>query len=224
MPVSDPTVPPILAFIDIETTGTAPESHDIIEGACVLIDPTTGETVGEAGADGFNRVIRPSRRDWHVDMIERVHEMHHDSGLIDAVETTGVPLHTAEYDLMAFLVDTTAQAQVRDRPLWLAGAGVAHFESRWLPAHLPLVTGMVMNYSAGCRIIDTSVTRRHLELAGVTCPNFNDRKPHRALPDVWLHVAEYRWQRDLFRRVADAPDVVAAVPVWDPFGDNPAAR
>jgi oligoribonuclease (3'-5' exoribonuclease) len=221
--VSDPT-PPILAFIDIETTGTAPEAHDIIEGACVLVDPTTGDTVGEAGADSFNRVIRPSHRDWHVDMIERVHEMHHASGLIDAVETLGIPLHTAEYDLMEWINDTLGSESMRGRPLWLAGAGVAHFESRWLPEHLPLVTSVVLNYSAGCRVIDTSVTRRHLELAGVTCPAFNERKPHRALPDVWLHVAEYRWQRDLFKVIARAPGMVAALPVWDPFGDDPAAR
>jgi hypothetical protein len=82
------------------------------------------------------------------------------------------------------------------------------------------VAGLVLDYEAGCRVIDTSATRRHLELAGVACPAFNDRKPHRALPDVWLHVAEYRWQRALFSRLAEAPDVVAAVSVWDPFGDG----
>ena len=78
------------------------------------------------------------------------------------------------------------------------------------------VASLVMNYSAGCRLIDVSATRRHLELAGVRCPDFSGSKPHRALPDVWVHVAEYRWQRSVFGRLAAAPDVVSGVPVPTP--------
>jgi oligoribonuclease (3'-5' exoribonuclease) len=205
--------PPIIVFLDIETSGNLPELHELLEYAAVMLDPVTGETIGEPGLDCCEITIDPAQADWPDRMPAKVREMHEENGLLRDVTERGVNRGVAERYLSSWIL----RHRPGNRPLWLGGAGVSHFEVRWLPRHLPTISTLLTDYSAGCRIIDTSATRRHLELAGVQCPDFTTAKPHRAAPDVWLHVAEYRWQRELFRRLAAAPDVVAGVPVWLPY-------
>lgn len=123
-----------------------------------------------------------------------VRAMHDRSGLLGERDTgTGaVPLLQIEEYLTAKIAefgDDTAPA--------LGGSGVAAFDRRLIDRDLPRLSAALAYWS-----LDVGPMRRGFKLAtGCELVSFNDTKPHRAMADAELHLAELRAFFQAFRSI-----------------------
>lgn len=182
---------PPLAFLDLETTGADERTGEILEVAVVVTDPAAPFVeLGE-----FTRIIRLYRQDWRSLMDDTVTAMHAANGLAIAVDACHCPLRVAETQLFAFLDQF-------EPPLRLAGSGVAHFDRRWLKAHMPRVEAMFdypsMDVGPVRRLIRDYAQRKDL------VPELDGSKPHRALADARLHLTEFRHYAALIAALPEA--------------------
>lgn len=184
-----------LAFIDLETTGTDETNGSILEIGAIVTDEELQPLAS------WETLVDPQMA--HVaDMAPVVREMHTASGLLDQLDRIAPELVAntapdgirylpdADYRLAELLRPFTIRGQIV-----LAGSGVGHFDARWIARHLPRTSKLLTFWT-----IDVGVVRRFLSmLADVDIPTLNDRKPHRALDDVRLHLAEATVYRDALR-------------------------
>lgn len=186
-----------LAFIDLETTGTDETAGSILE---------IGLTVTDMELNVLHRwetLVIPDIV--HVATMDPVvREMHAASGLSDELDALSgereagrrhdglLNLDTADLRLALCLNEHKRRGQVV-----LAGSGVAHFDSRWIRAHLPLSAALLTYWT-----IDVGVVRRFLSMiVGAELPEPPTTKPHRGQADVRLHLAETVAYRDAIRAV-----------------------
>ena len=173
------------AFIDLETTGTDEYAGSIIEVGIVVTDPDL------VPLTDLSLLVEPVPEHVH-DADEVVVAMHEGNGLWR-------DLNRAREDrrlLTPIEVDTTLCAFLKphlvDGTIALAGSGVAHFDARWIRLHLPATAKRLTYWS-----LDVGVVRRFLRdvchaTAAVdeAAQHAGDAKTHRALEDVYLHLAE----------------------------------
>jgi oligoribonuclease len=177
------------AWLDLETTGSDVNWHQILEVGCIVTDYALHQFAGPEGM--FHAVVAPR---WPIASIDRVVlNMHLASGLwADAMESN---LDISGVDVMfaKFLDCHTVKGRIA-----LAGSGVCHFDrkfiDRWMPESAKRLTYWPM---------DVGVVRRFgMMIAGVENPcDVTDDKPHRSLEDVRLHLQEARAWRDLVKGV-----------------------
>lgn len=179
-----------LLWLDLESTGSDP--HDpyaaILEIGAILTtwDPELTE-VARA-----NLLVRPPgnvqdhEKMWQ-NMVPVVQQMHRDNGLwADATGSDQAWLiHDADRAISDWLSTHT------DGPVPVAGSGVGHLDLPYVKVHMPHLATRLTYWP-----LDIGNFRRTLELAGrgdqVDLLTDVDAKPHRALADVELHIAEAR--------------------------------
>lgn len=188
-----------IAWIDLETTSSDEHDGSLLEVGAIITDPHLRELTR------VSTLVSPAPG--HLDtMPEVVRTMHTESGLLDdleAAEPHERPHPTHVDSMTRNLLDTHA---IRGQVI-LAGSGVGHFDSRWIRRHLPRSSSRLTYWA-----LDVGVVRRFLERIDPDLVLHQypvDGKPHRALADAELHLAEWRAYRDAMREAA--PDFRVAL-------------
>jgi oligoribonuclease len=183
-------VPPVLAWMDLEMTGLDPTRHVIVEIATLITDDEL-----EIVAEGPDLVVHQPDTAL-AEMGEVVVEMHAKSGLTDLIKSSTITLEDAGAQTMAFIEEHIPEA----RSVPLCGNSIGT-DRRFLAAYLPEIEEY-LHY----RSVDVSTVK---ELLKRWNPKLLDRAPrkaesHRALDDIRESVAELRYYRDHFFRLAAA--------------------
>lgn len=177
-----------LLWVDLETTGTDENLDGIVEIACILTPLDLSEqlfnyqAVTWPGTDAINRLLAN----------EYVLNMHKDSGLYAEIGDNGLDAANAAVTV----VDLMRVHEVESHKVLIAGSGVAHFDRRFIKAHMRELDGYLA-YPA----LDVGVLRRAAEMWGLDLHDYPEpeRKTHRAMDDICLHLDEGRWFRDRFQ-------------------------
>lgn len=193
---------PIL-WIDLETTGSDAQEHSLIEIGAVVTDDTPELTV----IDHFTVVIKTITDEW-VDAVPVVLDMHTKNGLLVESLTDGVNYP----DAVNMFADWVNSFDWRNRRVPLAGSGVGHFDRVWLDRMLddvkPEFPQMAYwSYDIGCvRRFARLGGLRDLEDFGYDGTQAGANKPHRALDDIFDHIAEARAFISMFAAVQAGQD------------------
>lgn len=183
--------PNFVAWADLESTDNDPTApHAAILEAAVVITDWTPELNVIASA---SMLIRPAGLQSDHDMMWNrmppvVREMHTANGLWREATTSddAWSMHEADAAIAAWVVEQTG-----GDPLPLAGSGVGHLDLPFVKAFMPKLATRLTYWP-----LDIGNVRRMLDLAGradlVDLVTDVDAKPHRALGDVNLHIAEAR--------------------------------
>ena len=178
----------LMAWLDLETTGTDERTGHILEVGIVLskAKPPFEEVIAGSW------IVDPSVDDprWRSTMGDFVTNMHTENGLLadlEAMERRPSEA-TIEQEILAWL-----KLCAGSDPLLLAGSGVAHFDRRWIRHRMPKLEER-FDYV----IMDVGVIRRAVDLSmggHRRAPSFGgqtDGTPHRALDDARDHLEEFR--------------------------------
>ena len=179
-----------LLVLDLETTSDDPyvRGASILEIGAILTRSPEMEVIAEASI-----LVRPpgSSNDHDVlyaNMIPVVRDMHASSGLW--AECTGPDSQYRIDDADRALVGWLDSYDVIE-PLPICGAGISHLDLPFVRAFMPALAARTTYWG-----LDISPTRRMLTYVGrddlVDLATDVDAKPHRALGDARLHLAEAR--------------------------------
>jgi len=181
-----------LLWCDLETTGLDPigASAAILEVGLVLTDGPMLD-IREGGEASL--IIRPAGTQMDHDRMwaqlpEEVRNMHAATGLWQEATTgdTAWSIHDADEALARWLIEKQGVTE----KLSLCGSGVERFDRPWLQQWMPRLFSMLTYYS----VWDLGTHRRALQYTGrgdlVDLVANVDNKPHRALEDCHLHIAE----------------------------------
>jgi oligoribonuclease (3'-5' exoribonuclease) len=170
-------------WLDLETTGHDQFQDLILEVAGILTPRDCGRELMS-----FVAVAEPERVDWKDLMAPEVRAMHEKSGLVEAIESgVGEALDDIESRLIERITGTTLSTD----HVILAGAGVSHFDRRFLIQQMPRLarcfTYWAWDVSTVGRFFrealpDNAISRIR-DLSG---------KKHRALPDARQALNEWR--------------------------------
>jgi oligoribonuclease (3'-5' exoribonuclease) len=187
-----------LLWLDLETSQTDPNHpHAAVLEIGAIITDWSPDLVEVARG---SMLIRPdgTTQDHELmwqNMLPVVQQMHTSNGLWREATTSSEAwgLAQADHALTAWLTERI------DGPVPLAGSGVGHLDLPFVKAFLPQLATRLTYWP-----IDIGNVRRLFQLAGrgdiVDLPTDIDAKPHRALGDVELHVAEARRYLQLIQR------------------------
>ena len=185
-----------IAWIDVETTGLDPHRDLLLEIAVVVTD----DRLNELAPGPWEALIDPGPG-WQEAMSPIVAEMHRESGLtadLTAAIADGATFDLAEADACLRMhlsehVDDTGT-------IALAGSGASHFETKWLPEHLPRTADLLPYWA-----LDSGTLDRWLRML-VLDPHDSavvEEKRHRALADVRSHLHHARRMTDALRSVRE---------------------
>jgi oligoribonuclease (3'-5' exoribonuclease) len=196
--------PTHILWLDLETTGSDPGDANaaILEVGAVITawEPQLTELARAS------MVLRPAGsmadhdRLWAA-MPQVVRDMHTVNGLWEEATTSpdAWSLLDADTAIAGWVAAHAGEGQVA-----LAGSGVGHLDLPFIKAYLPRLATRLLYWP-----LDIGGTRRMLDLAGrqdlVDLKTDVDAKPHRALADVELHVAEARRYLGLLATIPHAP-------------------
>lgn len=178
-------------FLDLETTGLDERLDDIIElgvvGTTAELQPIFERSyVVAPTVTGLARLMA----------IAVLVEMHTNNGLL-------ADLHDpAKTSLMADverdLIELITEHRPENGKVLMGGSGVSHFDDRFLPVYLPNLNRL-LHYNT----LDIGVMRIAYETwTGTDLTVVNELKTHRALDDVYCHIAESKAFRTLFIEAA----------------------
>lgn len=172
-------------FIDFEATGNDVARDDPIEVAGILCDPQLVE-LGRAES-----LIRPTRRGMRrLRHCPEALAMHQSNGLYQILTDRQIraalpSVADAEDQLLQLLNRAGVPAKEK---VTLAGSGVGHFDLHLIRHRMPRLAARLTYYTN-----DVGVLRRNfVRVNGHPLTDVNDSKPHRAMADVELHLAESR--------------------------------
>ena len=176
----------MIAWIDLETTGTDEFDDPIIEAAVIL---TTDKAMTEVARRTWTVVPkRPEEAIARIEANAPVLEMHTKNGLYQELKDgVGTP-HAQVQDEMAAFIGSRMTGRGR---MPLGGSGVSHFDRRFIAAQWPKVSELLTYWA-----YDIGSVRRVGGLAGIKAPaEAADAglKTHRAMDDIEMHVEEMRW-------------------------------
>lgn len=183
---TQPTIRPVLVWMDLEMTGLDPESCVVVEVATVVTDDEL-----EVVAEGPDLVVAAPPAPLEA-MTDVVRQMHEKSGLLDAVKSSIVSLADAEDQTLAFIKQHVPER----RTVPLCGNSIGT-DRRFLAAQMPSIDDW-LHY----RSVDVSTLK---ELCRRWYPQVLEEAPkkggnHRALDDVRESIEELRYYRStLFR-------------------------
>jgi oligoribonuclease len=184
----------VLAWVDLESTGLDPYEDSILEFAMVLTDPDLAIL-----AEPTNVVCIP-KPGWEDRMVEVVREMHEGNGLLDAqYRDAAEETRWLVSALQGVLCAQFEALGFHKGHVWLAGSGVSHFDRLVIDAQMPRVSEWFpyFNFDTGNLRRAATLWAKELLLPGHSM----DDKPHRALPDLLLHIDEAKHFRELFQLV-----------------------
>lgn len=165
----------LIAWLDLETTGSDINHHVLIETGIILTTATPKlEIVRE-----YSKVHRPAYWSLYRErMAPVVVDMHTKNKLIEEIngmenrEYAYKQYEEQEEEILEFLGKGTEHIP-------LAGSGVCHFDRQYIRRFLPRVDERFTYWS-----YDIGVVRRMIQLAGNQPPTTQEGKTHRALDDV----------------------------------------
>jgi oligoribonuclease len=182
-----------LIWCDFETTGRSWTQDWIIEIGIVITEASIPfKEVAE-----YSDVILPDGANWRDRMDSIVLDMHTENGLLDDIDTGGVPLRQVEQDLIN-LLSTIG----RPHSFMFSGSAVSHFDRRFLIEQMPGLNRWVQPPS-----FDIGDVRRAFKYAGRSDliaygETFQGgEKPHRGLADVRDHLNEWRRYASLIESI-----------------------
>ena len=186
------STPTAVMWCDIESTDSDPNTDHaaILEVAIILTDHTP-ELNPIATA---SLLVRPPGLQSDHDLMwsrmpQVVRDMHSTSGLWREATTSPEAWNLVDADRA--LRGWVAEQLGEDARVPLAGSGVGHLDRPWILRFMPQLATRLTYWH-----LDIGNVRRMLALAGrddlVDLPTDVDAKPHRALGDVTMHVAEAR--------------------------------
>lgn len=201
----------LIAWIDIETTGTDERQDPMLELGIIL----TSTSMGFTPIARKNFVIKPKNiaaaeqrmRNGNSDDPEFVWRMHQTNGLWEMCLAEGRPIGEVEEEVLAMIAQHNAQ---RGAKVTLGGSGVAQFDYRFILRQMPDLGAILTYYSQ-----DVGCVRRMAKLCGVSAPaeaSDGSLKNHRAIDDITMHLAEARWFTRLFeaaKRAGIVADLLA---------------
>ncbi len=182
--MSQATLLPMLAWMDLEMTGLDPTRHVIVEIATLITDDDL-----ELVAEGPDLVIHQPAEALAT-MDDFVRTMHTTSGLLPQITASTISLEEAGAATLEFLKEHIPEAQT----VPLCGNSIGT-DRRFLAAYLPEIEDY-LHY----RSVDVSTVK---ELARRWAPKVLDVRPnkelgHRALDDIRESLEELRYYRDRF--------------------------
>lgn len=196
-----------LLWVDLETTGLDPEADSILEIGAIMttVDlELTGLTVHSL-VTGLTDYVKGRLTNNHF-----VHEMHTANGLLAELDKYG---GMSVHDMENVLISAVASTSQDPMAVALAGSGVSHFDAQVLKFWMPSLMAK-LHY----RSFDINGVRT-MEKAWVPgwIPTENDKKPHRAMDDVRLHLQDARAIRKAFVEAKSAKhNSGATVPIPRP--------
>lgn len=164
----------MIVFLDIETTGLAPDRDLILEVAAAAVDPQLNPV------SGFAAVLQRPRSDAFPRADAYVQKMHTENGLWQECNASEITLVAATDALCAWL-DSLGEGKHT-----LAGDSV-HFDLSFLRVSMPLVAQRFSH-----RLLDVSAFRVARELLGYPAQDFGP-VAHRAQADVMASIAKARY-------------------------------
>ncbi len=172
-----------LIWIDLEMTGLNPEYDVILEAACVI---TTDNL--EIVAQTPSWVVH-QQPELLTGMSDWVFQQHTQSGLLDLVRSSRLSLSEVEQKLLTFIKQYCAP---ESSPL--CGNSVYN-DKIFLRRYMPQVNAY-LHY----RLLDVSTVKELVcrWYPQVTCNEFEKKKAHRALEDLYDSVEELRYYRKNF--------------------------
>ena len=176
-----------ICWLDLETTGSRIEVDQILEIGIIITDPQL-EVIAECGWLHRNALM-----DFTVDQIDPVVlKMHGTSGLFadlrDSRHTTMIEIDREIDEWMQEVTETREHIP-------LAGSGVSHFDRPFIRRYLPLLDKRLTFWA-----YDVGAVRRfYRDICGEQLADIESIKPHRALDDAALALAEMRRYRDYQR-------------------------
>lgn len=179
---------PAYLILDLETTGTDPNSDLILEVGAILVDENLTRI------SSFSTVVRHD--DDHSEYSEFVQEMHEGNGLWVAARECEVSIKDARTALLAWLVAHEAQG------VQLAGNSPHAVDRPFLAADMPEVLAMLSH-----RQVDISGIARELKLAGLPVEEVK-ADTHRALLDATDELVGWRKMRRVLAEMAHPIAVV----------------
>ena len=184
----------MLAWMDLEMTGLDPGRHVIVEIATLITDDDL-----ELVAEGPDLVIHQPAVELEK-MDEVVVGMHTRSGLLPEIEASPHTLEQAGDATLAFLREHIPEP----RTVPLCGNSIGT-DRRFLAAHLPAIEEY-LHY----RSVDVSTLKELIKRWNPALLDGAPRKSesHRAMGDIRESVAELRYYREAFCKVAE-PSTVA---------------
>jgi oligoribonuclease (3'-5' exoribonuclease) len=185
----------VVAFLDLETTGSEPTDR-IIEVGLVLVDRDLNVITD------YSAVVKPIKWDWLRDMMpQRVHDMHTLNGLLNDVDTFGRDILDVDAEVAALLAEHHGSAHVP-----LGGSGVSHFDLRYIRAEMRQTASHLAYWA-----YDTGVLRRWFKWWGIEVRDAamaGDEKTHRALDDAYASLHEAKAFRDFMLEQGHKCDVL----------------
>ena len=171
----------MLAWMDLEMTGLDPDRHVIVEIATLVTDDDL--VVVAEGPD----IVVHATPEQLAEMDEVVATMHTRSGLLPAIQASGVDLATAGAETLAFL-----KAHIKERrSVPLCGNSIGT-DRRFLARHLPEIDDFLHYRSVDVSTVK-ELCRRWYPAALAAAPKKTGA--HRALDDIRESVAELAYYR-----------------------------
>lgn len=178
----------MIAWCDLETTGTEEREDPILEAAVVLTTSTPDLTE----VDRINVIFDPGEGwgGWRDRMDDYVFKMHTTNGLLKDIESPNpTEITPVNHPVGDLAISRWLEAHDDGAAFPLAGSGVAHFDARFIRLQLPSFSARLTYWT-----YDVGVLRRVLGLAGINTPKeLTTSKTHRSMDDILLHIEEMRW-------------------------------
>lgn len=178
-----------LLWVDIETTGLDRNRDMLLELACFITDPN-----GDNPRDYEQWLVKPDC-DYEKLMIDIVHDMHVDSGLINDLDTeqSCSDLNFCE-EFEYYVADHLANdPSIVGSKFTMAGSGVGPFDLPFLLENYRFLTSYFNYY-----VMDVGVVGRFLNhTAGMERPTAPEDIVHRAMDDIKDHYNEFMFYRGL---------------------------
>lgn len=185
-------------WIDVETTGLDETAGHLLEVGIILTD---------------RHHVEIARRSWVLHYAGTppdpyVRDMHTRSGLLAECLASPLTREAAETEIVAWLWAHGGKERGFAGPL--LGGRNAHFDRRWLRAHLPRVVALLSH-----RGLDATTMRVEMQEAGITVAK---GEAHRALADLDNDLSIARRHRQALRDGVDGLALAASLPTCETCG------
>lgn len=193
------TPPEVYAvWIDVETDGLDEQTGNLLEVGIVLTD---------------RHHVEIARRSWVLHYAGTpsdpyVRDMHTRSGLLAECLASPLTREGAETEIVAWLWAHGGKERGFAGPL--LGGRNAHFDRRWLRAHLPRVVALLSH-----RGLDATTMRVEMQESGITVAK---GEAHRALADLDNDLSIARRHRQALRDGVDGLALAASLPTCETCG------